>query len=241
MNLCVDQGNTSTKAGVFNNSELIDTFVFHADLTNEIKHLKSRYKIEHVIYSTVIEAETSLIDVLKSGCSNFIFLSHETPVPVEIRYGTPETLGKDRLAAIVGAAYLKPHTDLLVIDAGTAVTYDFIDAEGRYFGGNIAPGVHMRARALHEFTGKLPLISPDEVSDFLGNDTRTAIAGGVVYGVALEIDGYIDRLLLKYPKLFTFLTGGSSFYFDNKLKNRIFADKNLVLTGLNRILQYNVF
>jgi type III pantothenate kinase len=155
-------------------------------------------------------------------------------------YETPETLGKDRLAAVVGANRLMPETDLLVIDAGTAITFDFIDAHGVYHGGNIAPGIEMRAESLHQFTGKLPRVELKGDVLFLGKNTSEAIISGIIYGAAFEIDGYIDRLLLKYPKLCTFLTGGSSIYFDGKLKNPIFADKNLVLTGLNRILQYNV-
>jgi type III pantothenate kinase len=161
-------------------------------------------------------------------------------LPIRSSYQTPETLGKDRLAAVVGAAFLQPDMDILVIDAGTAVTYDCIDASGVYHGGNIAPGVEMRLKALHTFTQKLPLVKVNANVDFLGKDTQSAIQAGVLYGVVLEIDGYIERLMLKYPKLSVFLTGGSAVLFDNKLKSRIFADKNLVLTGLNRILQHNV-
>jgi type III pantothenate kinase len=135
---------------------------------------------------------------------------------------------------------LLPASDILVIDAGNAITFDFIDAAGLYHGGNIAPGIEMRARALNKFTSRLPLIDPVPPQQLLGNNTRSAINNGIVYGAVFEIDGYIDLLVLKYPKLSAFLTGGSSFYFDGMLKNRTFAVKNLVLTGLNRILNFNV-
>ena len=155
-------------------------------------------------------------------------------------YETPETLGKDRLAAVVGASFLKPGKDILVIDAGTAITYDFINSKKQYLGGNIAPGINLRLRSLHEFTQRLPLVQVNSESPLLGVDTNSALVSGALYGIVFEIDGYISTLKIKYPQLSVFLTGGSTFYFDTKLKSPIFAEKNLVLIGLNRILQYNV-
>jgi len=141
---------------------------------------------------------------------------------------------------VVGASFLCPDCEILVIDAGTAITYDFIDSKKVYWGGNIAPGLDLRLRALHEFTQKLPLVSVKNETPFIGNSTDSAILSGVIYGIVFEIDGYINELKIKYPQLSTFLTGGSTFYFAAKLKNAIFAERNLVLIGLNRILQYNV-
>ncbi len=237
MNLCIDQGNSSVKAAVFDGSSMIRSFVFSVNIEDNIKSIVESFEVKNIILSSV--SSNSIADYLTELSSRLILFSHKTPVPVVNKYKTPETLGKDRLAAVIGASWLMPGTDLLVIDAGTAITYDFIDSEGVYHGGNIAPGLSLRLKSLHQNTGKLPLVEFDENVDFLGNDTRSAIQAGVLYGVVHEIDGYIDSLLLKYPKLCTFLTGGSSIYFVNKLKNRIFADKNLVLTGLNRILEYN--
>ena len=210
------------------------------EFEHEINKILHNFQVESAILSSVVKENPVLESLLQQTCKNLISLSHLTPLPIRSSYQTPETLGKDRLAAVVGAASLQPETDLLVIDAGTAVTYDFIDASGVYHGGNIAPGVEMRLKALHTFTQKLPLVKIDTNVDFLGKDTQSAIQAGVLYGIVLEIDGYIERLMLKYPKLSVFLTGGSAVLFDNKLKSRIFADKNLVLTGLNRILQHNV-
>ncbi|MEI8086383.1 MAG: type III pantothenate kinase [Paludibacter sp.] len=240
MNLCIDQGNSSTKVGIFDNDILHELFVYEVFNTNEAWKLVSNFSIDNCIISSVINENRELLDVLKSNSSNFISLCHNTAIPIENRYETPETLGNDRLAAVVGAAYLKPNNDVLVIDAGTAITYDFIDANGVYWGGNIAAGINLRLQSLHEFTKKLPLVEITIESPLIGNNTKTALISGALHGIVFEMDGYITSLKTKYPQLSTFLTGGSTFYFDTKLKNAIFAEKNLVLIGLNRILQYNV-
>lgn len=241
MNLCIDQGNSRTKIAVFDRNNMVYEAAFdQTECEYKINGILHDFQVESAILSSVVRDNAALEQLLRQTCEHFISLSHLTPLPIRNTYRTPGTLGKDRLAAVVGAAFLQPDTDILVIDAGTAVTYDFIDASGVYHGGNIAPGVEMRLKALHTFTQKLPLVKIDTNVDFLGKDTQSAIQAGVLYGVVLEIDGYIERLMLKYPKLSVFLTGGSAVLFDNKLKSRIFADKNLVLTGLNRILQHNV-
>lgn len=240
MNLCIDQGNSSTKVGVFNQDNLIETAVFEEFGLAEISELFNKYSINACILSSVILENNDLLLELGRKCPGFIELSHLTPIPIINRYKTPETLGKDRLAAVIGASFLKPGCDLLVVDAGTAITYDFIDANRVYWGGNIAPGLNLRLRALHEFTQKLPLVEAQNESAELGVDTQSAINSGALYGIVYEIDGYINHLKNKYPGLLAFLTGGSTFYFATKLKNAIFAERNLVLIGLNRILQYNV-
>lgn len=238
--LCIDQGNSSTKIAVFANDELLNFRAFENLDENCVAEIIDTYSIRHCILSSVTNEDVALSEFIKHKVEKFIFLDHQTPVPVEIRYDTPQTLGKDRLAAVVGASYLMPDKDLLVIDAGTAITYDFVDAKRIYHGGNIAPGVEMRLRALHEFTSKLPLVTAQMESPFLGTDTVSAIRSGVLYGIQFEINGYIDTLKIKYPELSVYLTGGSTFYFYTKLKSAIFAEKNLVLIGLNRILQFNV-
>ena len=240
MNLCIDQGNSSTKIGIFNQSILVEFASFENFEIAEVSELLVRHTINACILSSVILDNNNLLVYLKDKFPDLIILSHLTPVPIENRYKTPETLGKDRLAVVVGASFLKPNTDILVVDAGTAITYDLIDANKVYLGGNIAPGLNLRLRSLHEFTQKLPLIEAQENSPLLGIDTSSAIMSGALYGIIYEIDGYINTLKFKYPQLSVFLTGGSIFYFDTKLKNAIFAERNLVLIGLNRILQYNV-
>jgi type III pantothenate kinase len=240
MDISIDQGNSSTKVGIFDNNVLLKTFTFPVFGVDEVAFIFEEYAINACILSSVILENETLIELLKSKSKKLIILSQSTPIPIKNNYKTPETLGKDRIAAVVGASYLKPDTDILVIDAGTAITYDFITAKKVYKGGNIAPGLNLRLRSLHEFTQKLPLVEASSNSPLLGNSTETALISGALYGIVFEIDGYINTLKIKYPQLSIFLTGGSTFYFDNKLKSPIFVEKNLVLIGLNRILQYNV-
>ena len=240
MNLCIDQGNSSTKAAIFNHYELVEDFYFEEFGEKEILSLFEKFSVKHCILSSVAIKNDKIREILNAKSSFFIELTHTTILPIQNLYETPETLGKDRLAAVVGANFLKPDQDILVIDAGTAITYDFINSKKQYMGGNIAPGFNLRLRSLHEFTQRLPLVSVNSESPLLGIDTNSAILSGALYGIVFEIDGYINTLKIKYPQLSVFLTGGSTFYFVTKLKNPIFAEKNLVLIGLNRILQYNV-
>lgn len=240
MNLCIDQGNSSAKIAVFEGDTLVELIVIESLNISELQNILDKYNVENCIISSVISDNIEINDFLNANVDRFIRLNHLTPIPVNNKYLTPETLGKDRLAAVVAADYLNPGSNNLVIDAGTAITFDFIDSNKNYLGGNIAPGLDMRLAALHQFTDKLPLVKAKAECQLLGNDTESALLGGAISGVVFEIDGYINELRNKYSQLSVFLTGGSIFYFDNKLKNAIFAEKNLVLIGLNRILQYNV-
>ena len=241
MYLCIDRGNTYSKVAVFNKGEIVLSKLFsHNDELHRIKEILKVYPVVYSIVSSVVDENKELNLLLCDFAKLHIVLSHKTKLPIKNNYRTPETLGKDRLAAVTGAYTLMPDNDVLVIDAGTAITYDFIDSSGVYHGGNISPGVDLRLDVLHQQTQNLPLVEMNKPDLFMGVDTISAIQSGVFYGIILEIEGYIDRLMLKYPKLSVFLTGGYADSFGNQLKNRIFADKNLVLIGLNRILQYNV-
>jgi len=240
MNLCIDQGNSALKLGVFDRETLI-----HEDQKASIEpgfilQLIQQFRVRNCMVSSTAPVPDFVFNEIERSGAGCMQLTHTTALPFTNAYKTPETLGKDRIAAVAGAFALNPETDILVIDAGTAITYDFLDARGVYHGGNIAPGLQMRARALHAFTHQLPLVELTYTAKLLGDDTQSAINSGILYGAVFEIDGYIERLLLNYPKLSVFLTGGSSIYFDGMLKNRTFAVKNLVLTGLNRILNFNV-
>jgi type III pantothenate kinase len=166
-------------------------------------------------------------------------MSAHLQLPFRIAYKTPETLGADRVAAAAEAWCQQPGRDLLVIDMGTAITYDMITSQGIYLGGNIAPGIDMRFKALNHYTGKLPLVSKDGERVNIGDTTDTAIREGVLQGVSYEIKGYIETYKNKYPHLLVFLTGGDTKFLDNRTKSRTFADSLLVLKGLNRILTLN--
>ncbi len=240
VNLIIEQGNTSSKVAVYDNMRQEAFFSFEKLDETIIAPLFDQFPLTRGIFSTVIDQDETLLRFLKDRLPYLIRLDETVPLPIKIAYRTPATLGRDRIAAAVGSYYLQPGRNLLVIDAGTAITYDIVEASGIYKGGNISPGLTTRFRALHQFTKKLPLLSEEGDTPLIGTDTETAIRSGVVHGIVFEMDHYIDTFRQKYPDLLVFLTGGHSFYFERRLKNSIFADINLVLTGLNRILEYNV-
>ena len=242
MNLIIEQGNTLTKIALFGGGRVLNTYAYKNAVFEPplVEALLEQYPCENGILSTVIERDEALLALLHARLSTFYVLDEQMTLPIRIGYKTPRTLGKDRIAAVVGAQSLRPQCDILVIDAGTAITYEVLEATGLYVGGNISPGMTTRFRALHHFTQKLPLVNEPEKVPWVGVSTESAIQAGVVNGIVYEMDGYIEELRRKYPDLLVFLTGGHSFYFERRLKNCIFADINLVLIGLNRILEYNV-
>ena len=240
MNLIIDQGNTASKIALYaNENEVFFKKTSNAELLSSITTLLEEYPVDKAIFSSVVDFENASVDFLNDHIRFFIHLNKKTPLPVQTVYETPETLGKDRLAGVVGANYLQPGKNCLVIDAGTAVTFDFIDAEGIYRGGNISPGLTMRFKALNEFTSKLPLLTSEGDIPMLGYSTETAVRSGVINGLIYEIDSYINELKKKYANLFVFLTGGDTFFLAAKVKSSIFADTKLLTKGLNRILNYN--
>ncbi len=205
-----------------------------------MKALCSQYPVEQGIVATVIDLNEKVLADL--AALPFPLLCSGSIIRLRFRLSTCtklETLGYDRMAAVVGANEQFPHRDILVIDAGTCITYEFIDSKGQYHGGNISPGMQMRFKALHQFTGRLPLVDTNGRKLPMGRDTETAIRAGVMKGMEYEISGYIESMKHKYPELLVFLTGGDDFSFDSSVKSIIFADRFLVLKGLNRILNYN--
>jgi type III pantothenate kinase len=239
VNLIIDIGNTSTKLAVFERNVLVDVFSESGQSAQALPKLISTYQIEQGVVVTVVDIHPDILEQLKDLPFPILWLDKDTPLPIKNLYRTPETLGYDRIAAVVGAYDRFPEKDILVIDAGTAITYDFLDAKGRYHGGNISPGVYMRIKALNQYTSRLPLINPDGELLPMGKDTETAIRSGVMKGIEYEIQGYMMSMRHKYPELLFFLTGGDGFSFDSKLKNSIFVDRFLVIKGLNRILNDN--
>lgn len=239
VNLIIDIGNTVAKIAVFDADNMMEVFYDSNQSLDSLFEISQKYPLDEGILSSVVDLGETIMSQLAKLKFKIISLDSKTPVPIKNLYETPETLGNDRLAAVVGANFEFPDKDILVIDAGTAITYDFIDSQGRYHGGNIAPGMQMRFKALNKFTDRLPLINERGDLPFMGKNTETAIRGGVIKGIEFEIKGYIGSLKNNYPGLLVFLTGGDEFSFDTKLKSIIFADRFLVLKGLNRILNYN--
>lgn len=238
MNLIVDQGNSSVKVGVFDNDKLVENLRFETFGTAEAETLLSKFSVKKAIVSSVVNTDVRLCSLLRERVDKFVFLDENTAVPIDNLYETPKTLGRDRLAVCVGANYLMPDSNLLVVDIGTAMTFDVVNSKNQYVGGNISLGLDMRLKALNHFTKKLPLVEVKDNVKLVGTNTEDAIFSGVVNGMIGEIDGFIREIMLIFPNISVFLTGGASFFFERKLKSSIFANQNLLLIGLNRILNY---
>jgi type III pantothenate kinase len=239
MNLVIDIGNTAAKIAVFKDNRIIEVVHDSKESLDRLFDISQKYKIDKAIVASVIELNEKIKGQLASLTFPLIFLDEHTSLPIVNKYRTPETLGYDRIAGAVGSMAQYPDRDILVIDSGTAITYDFINSKGEYLGGNISPGIQMRFKALHDFTDRLPLVkSEGQVLEY-GVDTESAIRSGIMKGVEYEIRGYIENLYKENDKLLFFLTGGEKISFETSVKSIIFVDEFLVLKGLNIILNYN--
>jgi type III pantothenate kinase len=240
MHLVIDMGNSLVKTALFENGEICFKKVSPGFTSEILDSILDSKQIDAAIVSSV-RGTTDLEALFKAVSFPVLFPDATTPLPIKNQYGSPATLGMDRLAAVTGARALFPEKDLLVINAGTCLTMDFLSEDGVYHGGSIAPGLEMRLRALNQFTGKLPLESPTKENiPLTGNTTSASILSGVINGMIAETDGFIAQYRTQFPELNVILSGGDIFFFDKKLKNRIFAIENIVLYGLNQILEYNV-
>jgi type III pantothenate kinase len=239
MNLVIDIGNTQIKAGVFKDSTLMTYFSSLAsEFISKLKALQKSYPdINSALYSASGKAEPGVLRFLDSNYKLYQ-LTHETPVLFKNLYDTPKTLGLDRIALVSAAHNLYPNQNVLIIDAGTCITIDFINQDSEYLGGNISPGIQMRFKALHQQTANLPFVELQEPKSlFLGKSTTDAILNGVINGVVFEIDEYISRYKSEYMDLTVILTGGNQQYLSTKLKSSIFADSTFQLKGLSAILE----
>lgn len=251
--LVVDIGNTRTKLGIFNRSQL-EHFESRDHISvSDINQILNSYPVTSSIISSVNEEITALEDVLRKNTKYTRFNSRLNN-RINNQYKSKETLGLDRLAGIIGAQALFPETSCLVIDAGTCITYDAIDEQGVYLGGSISPGLNMRLKAMHKFTGRLPMISMQNADHEMGNsmdyrdwygvDTVTSMLSGVLNGTVGEVISFLETYHSKYKELQVILCGGDANFFDTRLKNSIFAhtlktEPNLVLIGLNEVIRYN--
>lgn len=242
MNLCVDQGNSRTKVALFrDDGKLVKAFLYKSFHSSDIERLFALYPVTDSIVSSVATIEPAVVNAMHRLSKRFILFDHTTPVPIKNDYDTPQTLGQDRIAAAVGANYLSPGENLLIIDAGSAITYDFVSEEGVYLGGNIAPGIKMRLTVLHQMTQKLPQVEVEDgqLLPLFGKNTQDAIAAGVLRGICFEVKGYMRTLEERMGHFKTFLTGGNAPYIYNNLRRELKLEKHLVLIGLNRILEHN--
>lgn len=239
MNLIIDIGNTLAKLAAFEGDRLVEVVRTSNETLERLPEFIAKRRFERGIVSSVFGITAEAERRLRSVSFPMLYFRWDTPVPLSNDYHTPRSLGSDRLAAAVGASSLFPGRDLLIVDAGTCLTYEFVTRDGRYKGGGISPGLQMRLRSLHAFTAHLPLIDSEGMVPEVGYDTETSIRSGVIEGMKCEIEGRIAWFKEKYPGLLVFLTGGDNFDFDDKIKKLIFADKYIVPKGLNKILLYN--
>ena len=238
MNLIADIGNTRVKLAVFDADTFVDQWVFDSATRADIDSIVAKYSVDRAIVSSV--GKDMNYDEL-FGTLPYMVLTSEVAVPITNCYKTPTTLGTDRLAGVVGAATLFPNKNNLVIDMGTCITLDFITKDAEYLGGAIMPGISMKFKALHTFTDKLPLLSFDNSDSvgIVGDDTRSSILTGVINGTIMELEGFVERYVEKFGKMNIIFTGGDAIYFEKRVKFPNFADSNLLLVGLNKILNAN--
>ena len=239
MYLIIDVGNTRVKAAVYQEDKLLELVVFEKRrIISEVKKLQKQFQISKGIISAVASISKIKLEKLKKMLS-LIELSSTTKIPFKNLYKTPKTLGVDRIALVAAAVNYYSKKNVLVIDAGTCMTFDFVSKEKEYFGGAISPGIKIRYKALKTFTSKLPLLDKKEVVNFIGNTTDTSIHSGVVNGICREIEGVINQYKKQYRDLTVVLTGGDTNFLSKQLKSSIFANPNFVLEGLHTILNYN--
>ena len=235
MNLIIDIGNTTAKIAVFSGNELLEKVSTDSkNIIETIKKLSKKYELVQGIISSVSTYDPSLMKE-NIRLKKIIVLDRKTRVPFENLYKSPETLGVDRIALASAAVAEYPGKNVLVIDAGTCITYDFVTIEGAYLGGAIAPGIDMRYKALNTFTARLPLLEKGSF-ELIGTNTASSIHSGILNGVFNEIEGVIEQYKAQYQTLTVVLTGGDTNFLAKMLKSTIFANPNFLLVGLNSIL-----
>jgi type III pantothenate kinase len=241
MILTIDVGNTNIKVAVFKQVNLIEKFVFQKnELKNNFENILKKYPdCTKGVLSSVGKLDETEILWLKNHL-NLLEINHASTFPFKNSYGTPKTLGVDRMVLAAGAVLLYPNQDRLIIDAGTCVTYDFVTKNNEYLGGAISPGLRLRYESLHNFTAKLPLLTKKSPESFIGNTTEEAIHSGVVNGLGYEIEGFVSEYSVKNEQFTIILTGGDANFLANRLKSIIFADENFLLKSLQQLYTYSL-
>ncbi|WP_010522067.1 type III pantothenate kinase [Aquimarina agarivorans] len=240
MNLIIDAGNSLVKLAVFQKDILIKKWqVEYGDFLKKFLKIKSAYPtIDKIFLSSVSKLSKQAIEN-EIDAELLLVLDHQTSMPFENLYITPQTLGVDRLALVAAASKAYPNQHCLVIDVGTCVTYDFLDQQGIYKGGGISPGLQLRYKSLHDYTANLPLLKAQEINLIIGNSTANAIHAGVFNGFVNEISGIIEQFSNTFGALVVILTGGNANFLSKRLKSGIFVDPNFLFKGLNYILDFN--
>ena len=238
MNLVLDIGNSLIKAGIFKNNALIESFTINNKSIKNLKQILETKNIQYSIASNVSKNNLDLINLLTNNTSFFKF-NDNLELPFKNTYKSKKTLGEDRIGLISNAAISFPNENVLVIDLGTCITYDFLDKKNKYLGGNISPGLDMRYRSLNNQTSNLPLLKYSKTDSLIGDNTKNSIHTGVFNGILGEINSFISMYEESFGKIRIILTGGNSKLLLNKIKNPIFADSNFLLSGLNYLIELN--
>ena len=233
----VDAGNSRVKTALFDNGLISEIQRFNYSQVKAFQDFVRLHDSPKIFISSVL-SNSDLKDFIHKT-ENITLLHPEMILPVDIKYGSKDTLGMDRLANACAIQSVKPDGNKVAIDLGTCIKFDFVDEKGIYHGGSISPGLNMRLKALHHFTGKLPLVEPKKGVNYLGRSSEESILAGVIEGMQGELNHFISRYLQDYQGLTFFVTGGDAKFFDFPLKNNIFANENLTLTGLYKIYLLN--
>ncbi len=239
MLLTIDVGNSRIKVAVFEHNKQLDFYTFEGKKAlKKFKNIFEKHSnIQKIILSSVGKLENDVMDFIQNRFPTEI-ITHESKFPFTNLYATPETLGIDRMVLAAGASLMYPNRNRLIIDAGTCITYDFVNSKNQYLGGAISPGIKIRYKSLNDYTSKLPLLSLSEDFDIIGNSTKSAIHSGVINGVLFEIEGFISQYSLKNQDLTIILTGGDAEFLAKRLKSTIFANSNFLLESLNLLSLY---
>ncbi|MCH5245667.1 MAG: type III pantothenate kinase [Muribaculaceae bacterium] len=238
--LTIDQGNSAAKLALWENDKAISHTVISQLTAAGVDVFVGDKPLRAALYCSVATEAQAVMDELKTLTHNVTRLSAAIPLPLKISYKSPCSLGADRIAAAAGAMAVCPGEQVLVVDIGTAVTYDVVTADGTFIGGNIAPGLKMRLDSLNRYTARLPLLNlPDSVDStepMLGTDTSSAMIRGALHGIAGAVSYYQSRLTAPTKVI---LTGGDARYIAPLCNFPLIVEEHLVDIGLNRILLYN--
>ena len=241
VNLCIDWGNTRVKAAIFHNDSLQKQFTFSAEEALEkVTSIMSLYPPDKAIICSVVRLNDEVENLVRSKVKATLILDGNTRLPIHNAYLSSDTLGPDRIALVCAAQMLHPEKNNLVVSVGTCITYNFVQKNRTFRGGAISPGLQMRLTAMHTLTDKLPEVSMEGELVLLGYDTASCMRSGAAFGIVHEIDGIVADYAKQYPDFNAILTGGDAPFFASKIKSKIFADPDLLLKGLNLILNYNV-
>ena len=236
--LCIDFGNTRLKAAVFHDHSFIEEINIESDSIERISSLLEKYNPVKTILSSVINHNPE-IEILLASKTLFHKLSNQSKLNFHIAVSKPDSIGPDRLALIAAACHIYPNKNNLIIGLGSCITYNFVNQQHLFIGGAISPGMDLRFKSMHDYTAKLPLVQSDPNFPFIGYDTKTNLQSGVIFGIASEIDGFIEKYSEKYGNFNVVLTGGDAPYFASQLKNKIFADVYFLFKGLYALSELN--